>query len=158
MAVRKDPAQQSIDSCSSHASFIGKVWYLLTGWPVWAVKAPIDLVLGCSAILPGQLVATVAAHQLPELSELSQRKVFYCSDGSPCTYRDTFGPWCISKSISTNPRGPRPRKQYVAPLTETYAPSEVIVALIFYRVHSVCSLQYTADCLLNNHLLNKSVY
>ena len=34
-----------------------------------------------------------------------------------------FGLWCISKSISTVPKGPRPRKQYVAPLTETFAPS-----------------------------------
>ena len=39
-------------------------------------KPPIDLDLGCSTMLPGQWVAAVAAHQLPELLELSQREVF----------------------------------------------------------------------------------
>ena len=34
-------------------------------------------------MLPGQQVATVAAHQLPELSELSQREVFTVLNGPP---------------------------------------------------------------------------
>ena len=38
-------------------------------------SAPADLDLGYSAILPGQQVATVAAQQLPELSEPSQWEV-----------------------------------------------------------------------------------
>ena len=40
------------------------------------LKPPIDLDLECSALLPGEWAATVAAHLLPELSELSQREVF----------------------------------------------------------------------------------
>ena len=36
---------------------------------------PVDLDLECSAILPVPRVATVAAYQLPELSELDQREV-----------------------------------------------------------------------------------
>ena len=40
------------------------------------VKPPVNLYLECSTILPGQWVAAVASHQLPELSELSQREVF----------------------------------------------------------------------------------
>ena len=39
------------------------------------LKPPVDLDLGCSAILPGQKAATVAAHELPELSEPSQWEV-----------------------------------------------------------------------------------
>ena len=38
---------------------------------------PVDLDFECSTILPGQQVATEAAHQLPELPELSQPEVFY---------------------------------------------------------------------------------
>ena len=33
-------------------------------------KPPVDSDLGCSVILPGQQVATIAAHQLPGVSEL----------------------------------------------------------------------------------------
>ena len=43
----------------------------------------IDLDLGCSVIMPGQLVATVAAYQLPGLSELRQREVFANVKGHP---------------------------------------------------------------------------
>ena len=39
-------------------------------------KPPADLYLKCSVDLLGQWVASVAAHQLPELSKLSQREVF----------------------------------------------------------------------------------
>ena len=42
----------------------------LQGDPSGWLKPPVDLDLGCSAILPGQQVATVLAHLLPELSEL----------------------------------------------------------------------------------------
>ena len=37
---------------------------------------PDDLDFRCSVILQGQLIAAVAANELPELSELSQREVF----------------------------------------------------------------------------------
>ena len=40
------------------------------------VKPSVDFDLECSTILPGQKVAAVAAHQLLELSELSQWEVF----------------------------------------------------------------------------------
>ena len=36
---------------------------------------PVDLDLECSTILPVPRLATVAAYQLPELSELDQREV-----------------------------------------------------------------------------------
>ena len=48
------------------------------------LKPPVDLDLGCSAILPGQKAATVVARQLLELSEPSQREVFYRANVSPC--------------------------------------------------------------------------
>ena len=50
-----------------------------SGW----LEPPVDLDLVCSAILPGLYVATVAAHQLPELSELSQREVITVLSGPP---------------------------------------------------------------------------
>ena len=50
-----------------------------SGW----FKPPVDLDLKCSANLPGQEVATVAAHQLPELSELNQREVLTDLKGHP---------------------------------------------------------------------------
>ena len=40
------------------------------------MKPPVDLDLRYSAILPRQYAATIAAHQLPKLSELSQQEVF----------------------------------------------------------------------------------
>ena len=40
------------------------------------LKPKVDLNLECSAILPGQWIATVAAPQLQELSGLSQQEVF----------------------------------------------------------------------------------
>ena len=46
-------------------------------------KSPIDFDLGCSVILPGQKAATVAAHLLPKLSELSQQEVFSVQNGHP---------------------------------------------------------------------------
>ena len=45
----------------------------LQGCPPGQKKPPIDLDLGCSTILRGQQIATVADHQLPELSEMKQR-------------------------------------------------------------------------------------
>ena len=39
--------------------------------------------LGYSAILPGQQVAAVSAHQLPDLSELSQQEVLTGQMGHP---------------------------------------------------------------------------
>ena len=53
----------------------------LQGDPSGRLKAPFDLDLGCATVLPG--FATVAAHQLPELLELSQRKVFTVLTGHP---------------------------------------------------------------------------
>ena len=53
------------------------------GDPLGWLKPPVDLDLGCSNILPGQQVATVAAHQLLELSELSQREVLTILLGHP---------------------------------------------------------------------------
>ena len=52
-----------------------------SGW----TKPPVDLYMGCSTILPGQWVASVAANQLPELSELSQRVVFTVQMGFHCS-------------------------------------------------------------------------
>ena len=46
-------------------------------------KPPIDLDLGCSAILPGQQVATVVAHLLPELVKQSQHEVLINQMGHP---------------------------------------------------------------------------
>ena len=43
----------------------------------------VDLDLEYSAILPGQEVATVAAQQLPEMSEISQREVLTEQMGHP---------------------------------------------------------------------------
>ena len=42
--------------------------------------------LRCSAILPGQKTAIVAAHQLPKLSELGQREVFINEMGHPVVH------------------------------------------------------------------------
>ena len=67
------------------------------------VEPPVELDLGCSAILSGQKIATVAAYQLPELSELSQREVFTNEMGHPvatyCPSRTVEHP----KSKSTQP-------------------------------------------------------
>ena len=66
-----------------------------SGWS----KPPVDLDLKCSAILPGQEVATVAARQLPELSELNQQEVFTILMGPLCitilagTYKSTLFMW-----------------------------------------------------------------
>ena len=43
----------------------------------------------CSAILPGQQVATVAAHRLPEPSELSQREASTNQNGHPVVRLDS---------------------------------------------------------------------
>ena len=48
--------------------------------------SPVDLDLGCSAILSGQQASTVAAKQLPVLSELSQHEVFIDQNGRPVHY------------------------------------------------------------------------
>ena len=45
------------------------------------IEPPVALDLGCSVILP---VATVVAHQLPELGTKSTAGL-YCLVGSPCT-------------------------------------------------------------------------
>ena len=50
-----------------------------SGW----LKPTIDRDLGCLVILPELWVATVAAHQLLEVSELSQRKVLTILMGHP---------------------------------------------------------------------------
>ena len=47
------------------------------------LKPPVDLDLGCFAILPGQYIATVGAHQLTELPELSQQELFSEENGHP---------------------------------------------------------------------------
>ena len=49
--------------------------YTLQGGPSGRGKPPVELNWGCSTNLPGQQLATVAAQQLPELSELSQLEV-----------------------------------------------------------------------------------
>ena len=56
-----------------------------SGWE----KPPVYLDLGCPTILPGQLVASVAAHQLLEVPELSQWEVFIAQNGhpAPCTLK-----------------------------------------------------------------------
>ena len=46
--------------------------------------------LGCSAILPGPMVATAAVRQLMELSELSQQEVFCHSEWSTCKCSKNF--------------------------------------------------------------------
>ena len=52
------------------------------------IKPSVDLDLGCSAILPGQWAATVAAQQLPMLLELSQQEVFSDQNYHPvCTLK-----------------------------------------------------------------------
>ena len=64
-------------------------WYLvmyafvgaLQGDPSGRLKAPFDLDLGCATVLPG--IATVAAHQLPELLELSQQEFLTNQMGHP---------------------------------------------------------------------------
>ena len=56
-----------------------------SGW----LKPLMDLDLGCSVILPGQLVAAVAAHQLQNLSELSQLEVFTILMGQPVLHCGT---------------------------------------------------------------------
>ena len=51
--------------------------------------SPVDLGLGCSAILPpGQQVAAVAAQQLPKLSELSQLEVLTILLGHPALQKN----------------------------------------------------------------------
>ena len=47
------------------------------------MKPPVDLDLRCSAILPGQQPAIIAARQLPKLLELSQQLVFINEMGHP---------------------------------------------------------------------------
>ena len=49
-------------------------------------KPPVDLDFGCSLILPWQSVATVAAQQLPELSELNPQEVFSVVNCHPVWY------------------------------------------------------------------------
>ena len=59
-----------------HAGRAAAPRHLVEGDPSrWQRPSIYFLDLRCSAILPGQQAATVAAYQLPELSELSQREV-----------------------------------------------------------------------------------
>ena len=53
-----------------------------SGWR----KPPVDMDLECSVNLPGQYVATVAAHKLLGLSELSQQEAFSVQNGYPVLY------------------------------------------------------------------------
>ena len=67
------------------------------------VKPPIDIDLGCTVVLPGRKGATVVAHQLPELSELSQQQVLTILMGHPVqrrtlTIQVTFASPCLSFS------------------------------------------------------------
>ena len=78
----------------------------LWGDPSGRLQPPVDLDLGCSVILPGQLLAKVAANELPELSELSQQEVLTNQMGHPVVvgqkyYSNEFG------SHSTNLMIPR---------------------------------------------------
>ena len=67
------------------------------------VKPPVDLDLVCSAILHGQWVATVVAHQLPELSEQSQREVFTIQMIHPVAQAGSSKSCSLSRNLSDSP-------------------------------------------------------
>ena len=69
-------------SCSLNGLVIFDI-RVVQGDPSGQLKPPVDLDLGCYAILSGQEVPTVTADQLPELLEISRRDVSTDQMGHP---------------------------------------------------------------------------
>ena len=76
---------------------------MLAGLTIRSGKPPVDLDLRSSVILPRQSVATVMAHQLPELSEQSQREVFTIQMIHPVAQAGSSKSCSLSRNLSDSP-------------------------------------------------------